>query len=289
MSHCPSCGKKLHLYNIKPVCPECGVNLNYFNSNENLLDEAEKSEREHAKFQPKIDRAKKNTIFSWQGIVRLVLRVLPLGAIFLPLCQNNGENINALSIYNFVSTADIGSIISNIFSDFANLSLVFLLLSVVMILVNLFMLFASGGYKWKTRETAVISVFLGLSLLSAIFSPYSLKIGAYIYILLGILQMVWNIYLIKTAVPVVYTPYLPPTSPDYRLYKGLKVDYTPCHIGGLPSDEYFGLVEQGKTTEEIRRIMLPALAREQDAANKKREQEEAEKKAEEDRKHGIKS
>lgn len=288
MAKCPGCGYHLHLYDIKPVCPKCGVNLNYFNSNENLLNEAEKSETENAKFRPKIDRGKKATISSYQGIVRLVLRALPLGAVFLPLCKAESGTVNALGIYNYISSVDVGALLGNALKgDRQSLSLVFMLLSAVMILVNLFMLFGAMGFRWKTRETTVISVFLALQIAAAAVCPYPPGAGAYVYIALGVLQMIWNVYLIRTAVPVVYTPWLPETSPGYRTGTGLKMEYTPCYIGGLPSYRYFELVEQGKSIEEIRRIMLPALALQQDEANKKREQEEAEKKREEDAKHGI--
>ena len=58
MATCPKCGKKLRLYHWRPECPACGVNMIYYASNERLLAETEKTEIEHAKFQPKVDRAK---------------------------------------------------------------------------------------------------------------------------------------------------------------------------------------------------------------------------------------
>ena len=296
MAKCPGCGEKLHLYNWKPVCPHCGVNLNYYNSNENLLEEAEKSERENAKFRPKIDRAKIGTISSIYGIVRLVLRALPLAALFLPLATADGNSINALGVYNFISSADIGKLLGNVLAgDKFSLSILFLFLAVVMILINLFMLFGAMGKKWIVREPVIISIFTVFGILSAVFwsiqDTYigNVKIGAFVFIGIGVLQLVWNFVILSKSVEITYTPWLPVTSKDYVTGKALPVNYTECLIGGLPSHEYYALVEQGKSKEEIRRVMLPVLAKYQDAANKKRELEEAEKKREEDRRHGIES
>ena len=57
--------------------------------------------------------------------------------------------------------------------------------------------------------------------------------------------------------------------------KGINVTYTQCLIGGLPSQEYFELKEQGVSEEEIHRKMLKALAVLQDEAEKKMSEEEA--------------
>lgn len=294
MAHCPNCGKHLRFIDWKPVCPACGVNLNYYNSNEKLLEEAEKSEIEHAKFRPRIDRAKKGTISSVYGIVRLVLRALPLGALFLPLTTGaDGASINALGVYSYISSADIGEILNGVLSgNLFNIAFLCLLLSVVMILVNLFMLFGAMGKKWIIREPIVIGLFTGFGAAAAVLGALSgrtIGIGAYVYIGLGVLQLIWNFVILSKSATISYTPWLPENDPNYITGRALPVDYTECLIGGLPAPVYFGLVAEGKSKEEIRRIMLPVLAKLQDEANKKREAEEAEKKREEDRKHGIES
>lgn len=56
--------------------------------------------------------------------------------------------------------------------------------------------------------------------------------------------------------------------------KGFEVKYTPCLIGGLPSEEYYEYVEQGMSKEEIRRKMLVRLAKMQDEFRLKQEETE---------------
>ena len=51
--------------------------------------------------------------------------------------------------------------------------------------------------------------------------------------------------------------------------KGLKVKYTVCLIGGLPSDEYFRMKEDGVSELEIRRKMVEALTVMQNEARAK--------------------
>ena len=91
MAQCPRCGCRLRITDWKPVCPDCGVNLNYYKANERLLDESEKAEIEHAHFQPKVDRAKAAYAGSWKAILRIVLTLLPVGALFLPLANLFGK------------------------------------------------------------------------------------------------------------------------------------------------------------------------------------------------------
>ena len=100
MAVCPHCGYRLRITDWKPECPECGVNLNYYKANDRLLDESEKAEVEHAKFQPKVDRAKAAYAGSWKAIMRIVLTLLPVGALFLPLANLIGKE-NVLDVYNY--------------------------------------------------------------------------------------------------------------------------------------------------------------------------------------------
>ena len=97
MANCPHCGYHLRLTDWKPDCPKCGVNLNYYKANERLLDESEKAEAEHAKFQPKVDRAKAAYAGSWKAIMRIVLTLLPVGALFLPLANLIATFLSSIS------------------------------------------------------------------------------------------------------------------------------------------------------------------------------------------------
>lgn len=118
MAQCPKCGKKLHFYNWKPNCPSCGVNLNYYRANEILLDESEKAEIEHSKFQPKVDRAKAATIGTTVGKLRMAFFLIPIAAFFLPLFSitvaGHKTSHNAIDIYNAFSRLDSGALFSRI-------------------------------------------------------------------------------------------------------------------------------------------------------------------------------
>lgn len=257
MAHCPNCGRKLHLTDWRPECPGCHVNLNYFNSNERLLEDSEKAEIEHAKFQPKVDRAKAAYAGSKMAIIRIVLSVLPIGALFLPLCSAKDGTLNILDVYKMLS-ADPNALLSGLFKgDFSSLFVLSLALSVVMILVGLIAIIASLGKHGKVRSFVLYGLHLLLAVLSLIFAALSggAKIGLYLYAALVAVLFIWNVILFKTGIPV---------------------RYTPCLIGGLPSEEYFSMVEQGMTQAQIRRKMLVALAELQEAEDAKREAEEKE-------------
>ena len=91
----------------------------------------------------------------------------------------------------------------------------------------------------------------------------SLEIGYIVLVLLYLIQLIFNIIVDK---------------------KGLEVKYTECLIGGLPSEEYFALIEDGQSNEQIRRKMLVSLSKMQEEARlaqKKAEREAQEAKIKE--------
>ena len=177
MANCPHCGRKLHLYDWRPECPGCGVNLVFYNSNQALLDESEKSEIEHAKFQPKVDRAKTATIGSKEGIIRMVLFLIPIAALFLPLFKiavsGKAKNFNAIDIYNAFSSLDIGGVlryISPVGGVRSNISPVVIAAALIAIpavccIVFTIMQIASGTKKGLKRNIVLsgISTFLVLA------------------------------------------------------------------------------------------------------------------------------
>ena len=164
MANCPHCGKKLHLYDWRPECPGCGVNLVFYNSNQALLDESEKSEIEHAKFQPKVDRAKTATIGSKEGIIRMILFLIPIAALFLPLFKiavsGKAKNFNAIDIYNSFSSLDIGGVLKSI--NPLVLTALFIAIPAVCCIVFTIMQIASGTKKGLKRNIVLsgISTFL---------------------------------------------------------------------------------------------------------------------------------
>ena len=256
MANCPHCGRKLHLYDWKPDCPGCGTNLNYYDSNQRLLDESEKAEKEHALFQPKIDRAKAAFAGSKLAILRIVLTLLPVGALFLPLLRTaDGRNFNVIEIYKALNAYGLGNVFSGALKNTACLAAVLLLLSAAMIIVSIILILMSLGKHGRIRVIITYSFMCccaaGSALIAAISnadafavfaenpSPVSLGVGAYLYVALFIVLLLYNLFLIK---------------------KGIPVKYTQCLIGGLPSEEYFKYIEEGMSKSEIQRKMLVALA-----------------------------
>ena len=278
MATCPNCGKKLRLYQWRPDCPSCGVNMVYFKSNERLLDESEKTEIEHARFQPKVDRAKAAFFGSPWAVARIVLSVLALPALMLPLGrvwnQEYVQKVNAVNAYSYLSEKGFGSIFSGAAKgDPLSLSVVLLLVSAVMILVCLICTVMSLGRHGKARNLILNLILLGCGVGAAVcfsladigaslegFSDGKPAWGAFVYCGLLAALLAYNLYLAK---------------------RGLPIKKTVCYIGGLPSDEYFAYVEQGMSDLEIRKKMVEALTKMQDEVLAKAA--EAEEKAREEK------
>ncbi|MBR2731410.1 MAG: hypothetical protein IKD72_05430 [Clostridia bacterium] len=267
MAKCPNCGRTLHLTDWKQDCPDCGVNLIYFGSNERLLAESEQAEIEHAKHQPAIDRAKAAFFGSWPAILRLVLHVLPIGALFLPLLT--GERaMNVIDLYKHLPEGGFGVLVGDALRGKpAQLATLLLFFSAAMILVCLVCLVMSLGRHGKQRN-----LILNLIMICAAAAAVVVWIagggrpafGVWIYLLLLAVILVYNLYLAK---------------------KGLRVRWTTCYIGGLPSEEYFRYVAQGMSELEIRKKMVEALTAMQEEV---REKERLAALAEEERRKAMK-
>ena len=263
MATCPNCGKKLRLYQWRPECPACGVNMVYFKSNERLLAESEKTEIEHARFQPKIDRAKAAFFGSPWAIARVALTVLALPCLLLPLGrvwnQEYARQVNVVNAYNYLSGKGFGSVLSGALKgDLLALSLALLLAAAVMILVCLICTVMSLGKHGKARNLILNLILLGCGVGSAVcfsladipasldgYSDGGLAWGAFVFCGLLAALLVYNLYLAK---------------------RGLPIKKTVCYIGGLPSDEYFAYVEQGMSDLEIRKKMVEALTKMEEEA-----------------------
>ncbi len=300
MAKCPKCGYKLKITDWRPECPKCGVNIVYYGMENQLLDDADSAEAEHAHFQKRLDRLKASFIGSKFTIIRIILSLLPVGALFLPLAKiaysgpffgDKSVAVNALEFYNFVSGLNFDSlfamlsskIMGNYFIFFA-LSVVFLLLSVVLIVVSFLCLTMACGPKGNKRNItfnvlmivfAVLSIIFFVLFNSGIHSVFptlysgSIGIGAFVYLLTLVLLLAINIII--------------------ALRKD-EVKYKQCYIGGIKAEEYFELVENGTDISVIREKMSAALAvkAEEEAKKKaeaeKKELEEAEKKLAESKK-----
>lgn len=269
MASCPHCGRKLRMADWRPECPGCGTNLNYYDSNQRLLDESEKAEIEHALFQPRIDRAKAAYAGSKWAILRIVLTLLPVGALFLPLLKSaGGESVNVIGVYNAISAVGIGTIFGGAFGSATYLAAALLLVSAAMILISIILITMSLGKHGKVRVLITYGFMLACAAGSVVAAalggrqPVSVfegdpstavpGVGAYLYAALFLVLFLYNIFLLK---------------------KGIPVKHTPCLIGGLPSEDYFRYVEEGMSKSDIQRKMLVALAELQERQEQELEKE----------------
>ena len=275
MAHCPKCGKKLRLYHWRPECPFCGVNMVYYNSNDRILAETEHAEIEHAHSQPHIDRAKAAFFGSPPAIARIVLSVLPIGALFLRLANViRPEYVsfpNVIDVYRYLSETGFGNVIGKALGGEAlAMSVLLLLVSLVLLLVCLICLPMSLGPHGQQRNLILNLLLFGSATASAVVFTLGGRnpgvfipgcsgafpaIGTYVYLFLLLVILTYNLVLAK---------------------KGLKVKYTVCYIGGLPSEEYFKMKEDGVSELEIRKKMVEALTAMQEEARAKAAQDEAE-------------
>ncbi len=271
MAKCPNCGRRLTVFDWRPNCPGCGVNLVYFGREERLMNEADAAEAEHARLQKHLDRLKASFVGSPLTIVRIVLTLLPIAALMLPLCKVafNGplipetvKTINAIEIYNLVSSLDFGALFTMIGSSLLGsafvgyaVSLVTVLLSLVVLIVSLFLLTMACGPKGNVRNITLNCIDIVLAVVSVVFfnkfaadinSVFpefvsgSVQYGAYVYIGALVLLLAINIIIAKV---------------------GVEVKYKQCYVGGIPSEEYFELVKAGTDTETLHAMMAEAMAK----------------------------
>ena len=283
MANCPKCGRKLTLFDWKPNCPECGVNLVYYGMEERLMDEADKAEAEHARLQKRIDRLKASFVGSKLAIVRIILSVLPIAALLLPLASIsfNGPyieatttTINAIEIYNIVSSLDfdalftmIGSgVVGSSFIGYAG-ALVGILLSLVFVILSLLLLMLACSPKGCVRNlimnslaivAAVVSIVMFTQFangITAVFPDFvtdaSIGFGIFVYIGMLALLLGLNIYLTINKI---------------------EVKYKQCYVGGIPAEEYFELVEKGTDKEILHKMMAEALAEKTEAKEEAKEE-----------------
>ncbi len=290
MANCPKCGRKLTLFDWKPNCPDCGVNLVYYGMEERLMDEADHAEAEHARLQKRIDRLKASFVGSKLAIVRIILSVLPIAALMLPLASVsfNGPyieatttSVNAIEIYNIVSSLDfdalftmIGSgVVGSAFIGYAG-ALVGILLSLVFVILSLVLLTLACSPKGCPRNiimnslaivAAVVSIFMFNQFakdITTVFPDFvtdaSIGFGSFVYLGTLVILLCVNIYLTVNKI---------------------NVKYKQCYVGGIPAEEYFELVEKGTNKETLHAMMAEALA-EKAAENELAEDAAAEKKEE---------
>lgn len=234
MAVCPKCGRKLKITDIKPTCPGCGVNLLYYKIEERLEVDAINAELEHAKTQKRVDRAKDAMFGSPLAIVRLVLLVLVVGMFFVPLATFHADgpyfdkttSLNALEIYNSVSSLDFdgmfvlaGSPVLKTSFMFLAISAVTIVVSVLCALLELIFSFLSSSPHGFSRNITLASVGIVSAVASlitykkflvnieSVFSGIidgSVKVGIYLVIAAFVLCIAINIIIKVQHKPIKY-------------------------------------------------------------------------------------
>lgn len=184
MANCPNCGVHLKKTYWKPNCPNCNVNIFYNGMQERLAKDVETAEISLNRMYAMLDRAKASYIGSKLAIARIVLSLLPIGPLFLPLAKlavnvpfvSEEFSINAISVYNLVSTMDFEGLLGMLSSPtmgaavilFA-LSIIFVALGAVGSLVGFILIFMSCSPKGIQRNLGFAGTALGCYVLSGLF------------------------------------------------------------------------------------------------------------------------
>ncbi len=280
MAECPKCKEHLRLLDWKPNCPHCGANIVVYDLQERLMLEADAAEVQYYHFQKKVDRLKASFIGSKLSIVRIFTSLIPIAALFLPIVKINlsapfepySGNMGILDIYNLFDKLDIGAFLTAIEMNSAaglmfTLSVAGLLLSVVVMLLHFLCNMLACSPKGKIRNYTLDIIYLVLVIATmGVFAfipenPFvsgSLGIGAFLYLVLVILNFIIDILVFR---------------------ENIEIKHAQCFVGGIPIEEYFEMVERGVSPEDLRAEMykrLTAIQKEQeeklDAKNKEKEE-----------------
>lgn len=280
MADCPKCKQRLRLTDWKPNCPHCGANIVVYDLQERLMQEADIAEVQYYHFQKKIDRLKTSFVGSKLTIIRIFTSLIPIIALFLPIVKIKlatpfepyDGNMGLLDVYNMFDKLDVSVFVSVINQSetrtvgiLFTLSVVFLLLSVVIMLVHFLCNMMAMAPKGKIRNYTLDIVFLVVviaAMLCFSFIPEnslvggSLGVGAYVYLLLVIVNFVVDILCFR---------------------ENIEVKHSQCYVGGIPIEEYFEMVDRGISPEELRKEMYKRLnAMQEEQERKLREKTEKE-------------
>jgi len=267
MANCPKCGVKLKITDWRPNCPKCGVNLVYYGMEERLLADADKAESEHAVFQKRVDRMKASFTGSKLTIARIVLSILPIGALFLPLAKVNllapffekKTDVNVLALVDVLPKMDFDGVLKLAGSSVMKgavipllIAIVCVALAAVLILVNLITLMLSCSPHGKGRNITINSLQVLLcagatvafmqssgnfaALLPGTFSG-GISFGAYVLIGCMAALLLINIVIAKVGVPITYKD---------------------TFVNGIPSEVYFEAVKNGEDINALREKYAPA-------------------------------
>ena len=284
MADCPKCKHHLKLTDWKPSCPYCGANIVVYDLQERLMQEADIAEVQYYHFQQRIDRLKASFVGSKVAIIRIFTSLIPILALLLPIVKIKlsapfepyDGNLGLVDLYNMfdkINPSVFSSVISSSETKTAGIlftaAVILLLLSVVVMLVHFFLNMLSCSPKGKARNFTVDFIFIAFAVGALMcfmlipenpFVSGAVGIGAYLYILLTIVNFVIDILFFKNM-------------PEIK--------HAQCYVGGIPIEEYFEMVEKGVPADELRQEMyrrLTAIQADQEQKLKENS-EEAEKNA----------
>ena len=253
MANCPKCGRKLKLTDWRQHCPECGANIVVYDLQERLMQEADVAEVQYYHFQKKIDRVKASFIGTKPAVARIVTSLLPIGPLFLPLIKATFSppvdfpdgNVNLMTIVNHFGAINFDTVKAlsggEAWADSRLLvaGAALFAVSVVLTLVHLILLTLACSPKGKVRniiqDILILLTCIGSAVCFGIMGDSgavkaSLAVGAYLYIILQIVNAAVDIAVLK---------------------QGISVPHKQCYVGGIPIEEYFEL-EKTLSPEEIR-------------------------------------
>ena len=232
MANCPNCGVHLKKTYWKPNCPNCNVNIFYHGMQERLENDVKTAEVSLNKMYAMLDRAKASYIGSKLAIVRIILSLIPIGALFLPLAKlsvnvpfvSEEFSIKALTLYNAVSTMDFDGLFGMFSSETLSLAVILFALSIVFValgavasLVGFILLFLSCSPKGIQRNlgfacsafacyvlSGIAFLVSGSQFASVLGDGYSASIsfGYFILLALAIAPIVINIMIKKNPIVV---------------------------------------------------------------------------------------
>ncbi len=183
MANCPNCGVHLKKTYWKPNCPNCKVNIFYHGMQDRLENDVITAEKSLNRMYDILDRVKASYIGSKLAIARIVLSLLPIGALFLPLGKiavnmpfvEKSFNIDALQVVNTVSALDFEGLFGMLSSPSLStavilfaLAIVFIALGAVASLVGFILIFLSCSPKGIPRNLGFSGSAFGCYLLSGI-------------------------------------------------------------------------------------------------------------------------
>lgn len=277
MADCPKCGKHLKMTDWKQYCPHCGGNIVIYDIQERLMKDADIAEVQYYHFQKKIDRLKASFVGSRLAVVRIFTSLIPILAILVPFfkCEFKAPFVDfngflsLFSLLDVIETLNVDDVLGLLNTTDGKIPLIvllipaaLLLLTIVLLLVRFCCLTIACSKKGKAICFGFDIAFIVITIISSVMfflipeNPY------------------FNIEFILA--PFVYLVLLGVNfAVDIAIFKqGIEVKHAPCFVGGIPIEEYFKMLEDNVSHEEIRAEMYKRLAKLQEEKEAKLNEKE---------------